>query len=127
MKAFHVEKKDWTLQLNKYLLAHRSTPQSTTGKSLSQLLYNQGMSCKLPDLVELEEEDKPHQDKTDHDAEKKPTIADYADKRNHPSQIGELQTGDLVPLEKRKEKKLSPACHLVTSGFHLQEYHWICM
>ena len=42
------------IELNKYLLAYRSTP--------SQLLHNRGLSCKLPDLVELEEEDKPHQD-----------------------------------------------------------------
>ena len=45
MRAFHVEKKDWKTELNKYLLAYRSTPHSVTGKSPSQLLYNRGMSC----------------------------------------------------------------------------------
>ena len=67
------------------------------------------MSCKLPDIIELDEEEKDHQDIRDHDAEKKQAIADYADMRNRPSQIRELQTGDFVLLEKRKENKLSPA------------------
>ena len=109
MRAFHVEKKDWKTELNKYLLAYRSTPHSVTGKSPSQLLYNRGMSCKLPDIVELDDEEKDHQDIRDRDAEKKQAIADYADMKNRPSQIKELQTGDFVLLEKKKENKLSPA------------------
>ena len=109
MKEFHVEEKDWKTELNKYLLAYRSTPHSVTGKSPSQLNYNRGMSCKLPDIIDLDDEEKDHQDIRDRDAEKKQAIADYADMKNRPSQIKELQTGDFVLLEKKKENKLSSA------------------
>ena len=63
----------------------------------------------MPDALELDEEETNQQDARDRDAERKQGIADYADKRNRPSQLKELNTGDLVLLEKRKENKLSPA------------------
>ena len=33
MRVAHAEKRDWRLELNKYLLAYRSTPHVTTGQS----------------------------------------------------------------------------------------------
>ena len=44
MVAVQVEKKDWRSELNKYLLAYRSTPHTITGKSPTELLYGRKLS-----------------------------------------------------------------------------------
>ena len=38
MRAAQAEKKDWRSELNKYLLAYRSTPHTMTGTSPAELL-----------------------------------------------------------------------------------------
>ena len=105
MRAAHAEKKNWRTELNKYLLAYRSTAHTTTGKSPAEMLYGRNISTKLPDIGELGEVDDSVslQQTRDRDAEKKQVAADYADKRRRASEK-ELETGDLVLLE-----KLSPA------------------
>ena len=109
MRAAHAEKKKWRTELNKYLLAYRSTAHTTTGKSPAEMLYGRNISTKLPDIGELGEVDDSVslQQTRDRDAEKKQVAADYADKRRRASEK-ELETGDLVLLEK-KDNKLSPA------------------
>ena len=96
--------------MNKYLLAYRSTEHTTTGKSPAEMLYGRKISTKLPDIGELGEVDDSAslQQTRDRDAEKKQVAADYEDKRRQASEK-ELETGDLVLLEKKKENKLSPA------------------
>ena len=110
MRAAHAEKKNWRSELNKYLLAYRSTAHNTTGKSPAELLYGRNISTKLPDIGELGEVDESAslRQTRDRDAEKKQVAADYAEKRRQASEK-ELETGDLVLLEKKKENKLSPA------------------
>lgn len=43
--------KYWRSELNKFLLAYRSTAHTTTGKSLAELLYGRQIGTKLPELV----------------------------------------------------------------------------
>ena len=82
MRAAHAEKKNWWTELNKYLLAYRSTAHTTTGKSPAEMLYGRNISTKLPDIGELGEVDDSAslQQTRDRDAEKKQVAADYADK-----------------------------------------------
>ncbi|KAL9962467.1 hypothetical protein ACROYT_G031572 [Oculina patagonica] len=108
MRVAHAEKRDWRLELNKFLLAYRSTPHVTTGKSPAELLYGRKMSTKLPEVADLEEpENLGYQQARDHDAEKKQIEADHVDKKHQAAEKC-IQEGDLVLLEKRKENKLSP-------------------
>ena len=83
MRAARAEKRDWRSELNKFLMADRSTPHTTTGKSPAELLYGMKMSTKLPEVGDLAESDEPgHQQTRDRDAEKKQIGADYVDKRH---------------------------------------------
>ena len=107
MRAAHT-KRNWRTDLNKYLLAYRSTAHITTGKTPAELLYGQNLSTKLPDIGETNEaEDNTLQQQVKgHDAEKKQGTANYADKiQQAPDR--EMGTRHLVLLEKKKENKLS--------------------
>ena len=44
-------------ELNRFLLAYRSMPHSTTGKSPAELLFRRKLTTKMPDLVNVEEEE----------------------------------------------------------------------
>ena len=55
MKAIriaHAEGKNWRLELNKFLLAYRSTPRSTTGISPADLLFRRPLRTKLPQVTD---------------------------------------------------------------------------
>ena len=72
MRVAHAEKRDWRLELNKYLLAYRSTPHITTGQNPAELLFGRKLSTKLPEVADLQEsEDLGYQHTRDCDAEKK--------------------------------------------------------
>ena len=55
MRAAHAEKRNWRTELNKYLLAYRSTAHVTTGKTPAELLYGRNLNTKLPDIGEMGE------------------------------------------------------------------------
>ena len=44
MRAAHAEKTNWRTELNKYLLAYRSTAHITTGKTPAELLYARNLN-----------------------------------------------------------------------------------
>ena len=48
------EKRDWRLELNKYLLTYHSTPHVTTGQSPAELLFGK-LSTKFPEVADQEE------------------------------------------------------------------------
>ena len=54
MRAAHAEKRDWRLELNRYLPAYRSTPHVTTGQSPAELLFGRELSTMLPEVAALE-------------------------------------------------------------------------
>ena len=74
LKAIRVaraEKRDWRLELTKYLLAYRSTPHITSGQSPAELLFGRKLSTKLPEVADLEESKDPgYQQSRERDAEK---------------------------------------------------------
>ena len=59
VRAAHAEKRDWRSELNKFLLAYRSTPHTTTGKSPAELLYGRKMSTELPEVGDLAVSEEP--------------------------------------------------------------------
>ena len=71
IRVAHAEKRDWRLELNKYLLAYRFTPYITTGQSPAELLFGRKLSTTLPEVTDLEESEDPgKQQARDRDAEK---------------------------------------------------------
>ena len=46
----HAEGKPWQQELQKYLLAYRSTPHTTTGVSPAEQLYGRKIRTKMPEL-----------------------------------------------------------------------------
>ena len=108
IRAAQAEKKDWKSELNKYLLVYRSTPHSITGKSPAELLYGRKLSTKLPELAGFDDYDEAtHPEVQDRDAERKQRGAGYVDKRHNAADKPNVQEGELVLLEKRKETKPS--------------------
>ena len=59
MRVAHAEKRNWRLELNKYLLVYRSTPHVTTGQSSAELPFGRKLSTKLPQVADLEESEDP--------------------------------------------------------------------
>ena len=109
MRAAHAEGKNWREELNRFFLAHRSTPHSTTGKSPAELLFRRKLTSKMPELVNVEEEEVEVSDQAvrDRDTQRKQFNKDYVDKKFH-ARDRNVREGDSVLLEKKKENKLSP-------------------
>ena len=109
VRAAHAEGKNWREELNRFLLAYRSTPHSTTGKSLAELLFRRRLTTKMPELVDVEEEEIEVSDQgvRDRDTQRNQSNKDYVDKRFH-ARDRNVREGDTVLLKKKKENKLSP-------------------
>ena len=108
MRLFQAEGKDWRVELNKFLLAYRSTNHTTTGVSPAELFLKRKLSTKLPELTDVKEKETgvTYQQVRDRDAERKQLAKDYADVRRQAADR-DIKVGDVVLLEKRKENKLS--------------------
>ena len=52
----HTEGKSWQQELQKYPLAYRSTPHTTTGISPADLLYGRKIRTKMPEFESTDEE-----------------------------------------------------------------------
>lgn len=107
MRAAQAEGKPWQKELQKYLLAYRSTPHTTTGVSPAELLYGRKIRTKMPEFESYEEEERSatiDQQARDQDAEQKKRVAETANKRAAESDVAE---GDKVLLLRRKQNKLS--------------------
>ena len=50
MKVAHVEGKNWREELQKFLLAYRTTPQASTGVTPAFLMFGRELKTKLPEL-----------------------------------------------------------------------------
>ena len=109
MRAAHAEGQNWREELNRFLLAYRSTPHSTTGKSPAELLFRRKLTTKMPELDNVEEEELEVSDQAvrDRDNQRKQFNKDYVDKKFH-ARDRNVKEGDSVLLEKKKENKLSP-------------------
>ena len=108
MRVFQAEGKNWRSELNKFLLAYRSTNHTTTGVSPAELFFKRKLTTKLPELTELEEKQNDVVLQQVRDRKRKQQAKDYADTRYHAKDRA-IDVGDAVLLEKRRENKLSPS------------------
>ena len=83
MRAAHAEGKNRREELNRYFLAYRSMPHSTTGQSPAELLFRRKLTTKMSELVNVEEETVEVSDQAarDRDTQRKQFNKDYVDKR----------------------------------------------
>ena len=99
--------KNWRLELNKFLLAYRSTSHTTTGVSPAELLFKRRLTTKLPEFTELGENqmDVVLQQVRDRDSAKKQQAKYYADTRYH-AKDRPITVGDAVLLEKKEREQV---------------------
>ena len=110
MRVFQAEGKDWRLELNKFLLAYRSTSHTTTGVSPAELFFKRKLTTKLPEFMDDGESQMGMalQQVRDRDSEKTKQAKHYADTRYHAKDRA-ITVGDAVLLERNRENKLSPS------------------
>ncbi|XP_048774395.2 uncharacterized protein K02A2.6-like [Ostrea edulis] len=102
IKAANAERKDWRRELPKFLLAYRTTPHSTTGKSPAELLYNRKIHTKLPEMSKRID----HQELRETDARQKFKFKRRADERRGAVE-SKVEIGDTVVQRQPKRDKLS--------------------
>ena len=111
LRVFQAEGKDWRLELNKFLLAYRSTSHITTGVSPAELFFKRKLTTKLPEFTGDGESQMgvALQQVRDRDSEKKKQAKHYANTRYHAKDRA-IAVGDAVLLERKRENKLSSSC-----------------
>lgn len=103
MKIAHAQGKDWKRELNKFLLAYRTTVHITTGVSPAELMFGRVIRSKMPEFREGNSGDLSARDK---DAEMKQKGKDYADQRRH-AKDSDVYVGDKVLVQQHRQNKLS--------------------
>ena len=108
LRIAQVEGKSWETEMNKFLMAYRSTPQTSTGASPYFLMFGREMRTKLPDLKrEVQTTDAEVREKV---WENKIKGTKYADEKRRAKNSG-IESGDQVLLKIQKTNKLSPNVH----------------
>ena len=111
IRAAHAEGRNWRSELNKFLLAYRATPHSTTGVPPASSLFRRTIKTKLPAMSlgdDIIPNDRAIRDRV---AERQQVSVDAAQsaRRCAPS---DLSPGDAVLLKQpQKENKLSANFH----------------
>ena len=108
MKAIRVacvETKDWRVEIDHFLTAYRSTPQSTTGATPFQLMFGLSMRTKL--LQICRDPEFLHEEIRDRDWQSKIRGKEYADSRRQAKE-SKIEVGDSVLVRNEKTNKLSP-------------------
>ena len=110
MTVFQAEGKDWRLELNKFLLAYRSTSHTTTGVSPAELFFERKLTTKLPEFTDDGESQMgvPLQQVRDRGSVKKKQAKHYADTRYHAKDRA-TAVRDAELLEIKGENKLFPS------------------
>ena len=104
LQTAQVEGREWKKVLNSYLLAQRSLPHATTGKSPAELLFGRKLRTKLPDITDC-----PYVEYTevrDKDNEQKGRAKLYADERRGAKESS-VEVGDKVLIRQDKRDKLT--------------------
>lgn len=107
LKAFrtaNAENRDWRKEIPKFLLAYRSTPHSTTGKSPAELLFNRKIRTKLPEIDAENRKDDADTRRKDFEMKEKGKI--YADQKRK-TRESDIDVGDIVLQKQTKTNKLS--------------------
>ena len=95
LKIAHAEQKNWNIELQRFLLAYRTTPHTTTGESPSKLLFGHDIRSKLPDLALFNENPNQPSAVRDNDSARKQAAKDRSDSRFNAKER-DLEPGDKV-------------------------------
>ncbi|XP_023314536.1 uncharacterized protein K02A2.6-like [Trichogramma pretiosum] len=118
LKISQIERKDRKLDLLDYLMMHNSTPNTTTGKTPSELFYRRIFRDKIPNITDLEKNMIIDEEMRDKDKEQKEKGKMYGDRKRHATEC-DLQVGEQVYVTNMfKTNKLTsnfnPEPHTVT-------------
>ena len=103
IQVAQIEGKDWRQELHKFLTAHWSTPQMTTGVAPFFLMF--GREMRSPEL--RREAPITNEEIRDRDWARKLTQKDYVDTKRHAVE-SQVEVGDQVLLRNTKINNLSP-------------------
>ena len=103
IRKTHLERRQ---ELSKFLLAHRSTPHSTTKIPPAQLLCNREIRGKLPTLPHTSKVINRHREARQNDQQQKLRGKRYVDSRRH-ARPCKLRVGDRVLVRQQKTNKFS--------------------
>ena len=95
-----MEGKDPHAELYKYLLHYRATPQTTTEKSLAEMLFSRRLQTNLPYIFESNETDEQKKTRDLHDHKKVKQKYYFAKKRM--AKPKEINVGDKVLVRQKK-------------------------
>ena len=95
LKIAHAEQKNWNIELQRFFLAYRTTPHTTTGESPSKLLFGRDIRSKLPDLALFNENPNQPSAVRDNDSARKQAAKDRSDSRFNAKER-DLEPGDKV-------------------------------
>ena len=103
LKIAHAQKLNIHHELNKFLIAYRSTPHCITGETPAKLLFGREIRTKLPDIQATTSN---IEDVRDRDYQLKLKGKVYADAKRQAKQSN-INKGDFVILKQDRENKLS--------------------
>lgn len=75
-----VEKKDWRMELDSFLMMYRTTPHTVTGVSPAELMFKRKLRTRIPGIEEHSVDDLEIRDR---DSEQKAKGKMFADKRRN--------------------------------------------
>ena len=95
----------WKRAIFRFLFNYRATPDSTTGKSPAELLYNCKLNTKLPERI-VEGDANIYQEVKEKDCMKKENMKMYVYKKSKAAAPG-LEIGDIILVRQKMDNKLS--------------------
>ena len=102
-----LERKDWKLEIYKFLFSYRNCPHTTTKIPPSDLMFNRKVKFTIPHIDRKINIDNVNNELEKNISASKQHVKEYHDKRHHAKNIS-LQIGDRVTVKQRKLNKLAP-------------------
>jgi transposase InsO family protein len=103
VKTAVAERKNWRIELYKFLMTYRTTPHVTTGSAPASLLFNRTVKNKLPHFEKRKDDSKTRR----RDALQKHKMKTYADRRSSTRQV-HYKLGQKVLILNKNNGKLDP-------------------
>jgi hypothetical protein len=107
IRTAHLQKQNWRLTMQEFLLNYRSTPHTTTQVAPATLMSGRSTSTRLPQT-----DTKTNKNAIDHsveqrDIEQRQRMKEYADRRRQ-SKTTTMNIGDYVLVRQQKHNKIYP-------------------